>query len=131
MSTAPGRVVTDRYWAVQVGVDWDQLLGLIGGQVDAQSEQLSRRSDARAVCGSPSQYCYSSKETYYAGNGFCSVDLLRILVHSNLLGVHRARNDDRRHTQRVPVENRVRPPSLRSARRAGGRERASLVRDRE
>lgn len=63
----------------------------------------------------------SSKETYYAGDGFCSVDIHRVLVHSNLLGVHRARNDDRRHAQRVPVENRVRPPSLRSARRAGGR----------
>ena len=59
--------------------------GLVGGQVDTESEELSRRSSPCAIRGSPSAKRCLSKETHDASKGLCRVDIHRVLVQSNLL----------------------------------------------
>jgi hypothetical protein len=61
--------------------------GLVGGRVDTESEELSRRSSPCAIRGSPSAKRCLSKETHDASKGFCRVDIHRVLVQSNLLRV--------------------------------------------
>ena len=56
-----------------------------------------------------------------AGNGFCRVDIHRVLVQSNLLRVIEPETTHRPHNPHIPVENRVPPVSQGEARRAGGR----------
>jgi hypothetical protein len=79
-----GRFVTDRRRAVDVGAVGNQVPGLVGGQVYAQSEELRRRPSPSAIRGSPSKSRCLSKETHDAGKGFCRVDIHRVLVQSNL-----------------------------------------------
>jgi hypothetical protein len=56
-----GGFVTDWCRAVDVGAVRHQVPGLVGGQVDTESEELSRRSSPRAIRGSPGEYRCLSK----------------------------------------------------------------------
>jgi hypothetical protein len=82
-----GGFATGGHRPVDVDYVRDQVPGLVGGQVDTESEELSRRSSPCAIRGSPSAKRCLSKETHDASKGFCRVDIHRVLVQSNLLRV--------------------------------------------
>jgi hypothetical protein len=82
-----GRFATGGHRSVDVSAVREQVPGLVGGQVDTESEELSRRSSPCAIRGSPSAKRCLSKETHDASKGFCRVDIHRVLVQSNLLRV--------------------------------------------
>jgi hypothetical protein len=56
-----GRFATDWHRSVDVDYVRDQVPGLVGGQVDTESEELSRRASPCAIRGSPSKYRCLSK----------------------------------------------------------------------
>jgi hypothetical protein len=82
-----GRFATGGHRSVDVSAVREQVPGLVGGQVDTESEELSRRSSRCAIRGSPSAKRCLSKWTHDAIKGFCGVDIYRVLVQSNLLRV--------------------------------------------